>query len=360
MTALAVDVGLLMKARTDAQRSADAGAHGGAVELMLRPGDKDRSAAVREARDMALENEIMGVSSHEVDVHVDTQGDSVRTIVYRTAARNNPVATLFAAILGFEDVDVAADATAEAVPAGGAHCPIPVMAVDRWTDTDGDNLYDSGEPYSSCARGEPCTGYSEEDVGTVMEIKSQNTSSGASATRTCGAENPEWYCWVDNQVGKGDVDTEELEDILLHECANTEFDVSRGGQLESSPGNKMSVVQSVKQFIDANGGSSLSWNGTCVFNSSTGDCAKSSHPRLRSMPITDPTTISNSGEGAHAGVNNFAPIFIEKVADSFDEPHGHGPAGQWNLYVRLIDGAVDGVGTGGQEDQLLKTVVITE
>lgn len=356
-SALAVDLGMLITARVQSQRAADSGALAGAMELASMGGTEADARA--EARRFANSHRVVTSPVAVEDGDVEIVGDTVRVRV------RHSIGTLFARILGVEAVDVSTVAAAEAVSAGSAHCPIPVMGVDNWVDAEPqDGLYnpDDGDVYTSCANGEPCTGFSRDDAGMVLEIKSQNTSSGESATQTCGAENPEWYCWVDNQVGKGDVDTDELEDIFFNGCANTEFDVSIDSDLESSPGNKMSVVQSVKQFIDDNGGADLSWNGECVWNSATASCAPSSHPLIRSMPMTDPSTISGSGEGARATVTNFVPIWIEKVGESYEpsDVNGNGPGGQWNIYVRIIDGVVDGVGGGGQPDALLKAIVLVE
>src|SRR5262245_46730713 len=60
--ALSVDLGMLLAARTEAQRAADAGALSGALSLMEAPGDEDR------ARQMAMEyagiNNIRGTTTN--------------------------------------------------------------------------------------------------------------------------------------------------------------------------------------------------------------------------------------------------------------------------------------------------------
>lgn len=352
--AVAVDLGMLTTARVQSQRAADAAALAGAGRLaMQNTGTADARA---EARKFANKHRVLGypVDVQDDEVEVDQTAGTVRVLV------RHRLNTLFAAVVGINSAPVATVATAQVVPAGGAFCPIPVMAVDRWIDSDSDGLYDSGEYYDSCSDGFPCTGFSESDEGTLLEIKSQNTSSGEGSTRTCGAENPEWYCWVDNVADVGDVDTEELEDILFNNCENTPFTISVGNPLEASPGNKMSVVQSIKTFIDQNGGTSLTWNGGrgCVWDGTR--CVEASHPRIRPMPVTDPTTIEQSGQNARATVENFVGVFLEKVSVSADQPHGSGPGGQWNLYVRLLDGAVNGVGGGGNPHSLLKSIVLVE
>ncbi|MFW6193113.1 MAG: pilus assembly protein TadG-related protein [Gemmatimonadota bacterium] len=352
--AVAVDLGMLTTARVQSQRAADAAALAGAGELAKETGTS--TSAREEAKRYANMHNILTepVTVDNGDVDVNTSDGSVTVHVDHTTG------TLFARILGITSATVGATATAQALPAGGAACPLPIMAVDKWID-DGDGLYQAGEEYQSCRDGEPCTGFTTSDEGTLLEVKSQNTSEANSSTRTCGAENPEWYCWVDNVVGGGSVGAAELEDIIVNGCANTEFKISIDNDLESSPGNKQSVVQKVKKLIDDNGGTSITWNQGrgCVWDGTM--CVDGDHPRIRPMPVTDPTTIEQSGENARATVDNFVGVFIEKVADAPDAAHGSGGGGQWNIYVRLLDGAVDGVGaTDGHPNSLLKSIVLVK
>lgn len=352
--ALAVDLGMLTTARVQSQRAADAAALAGAAELAKETGTSTsaREEAKRYANMHNVLTEPVAVENGDVDVNTSDGKVSVR--VYHTAG------TLFARILGITSANVSAEATAQALPAGAAACPLPIMAVDKWID-DGDGLYQAGEEYESCRDGEPCTGYTTADEGTLLEVKSKNNSDGEGAVRTCGAENPEWYCWIDNLVGVGDVNTEELEDIIFNECANTEFKISIDNDVEASPGNKQSVVENLKTFIDDNGGTSITWNEGrgCVWSGTT--CLNADHPRIRPMPVTDPMTIQQSGQNARATVENFVGVFVEKVAESPDAAHGAGSGGQWNVYVRLLDGAVDGVGAAeGHPNSLLKSVVLVK
>lgn len=352
--AVAVDLGMLTTARVQSQRAADAAALAGAAELARETGTS--TSAKEEAKRYANMHNVLAepVAVEDGDVDVNTSDGTVSVRV------GHSIGTLFARILGIGSANISTVATAQALPAGAAACPIPVMAVDKWID-DGDGLYQAGEEYQSCRDGEPCTGYTTADEGTLLEVKSSNNSDGDGAVRTCGAENPEWYCWIDNLVGEGDVNTEELEDILFNECANTEFKISIDNDLEASPGNKQSVVENLKTFIDENGGSSITWNEGrgCVWDGTM--CVDGDHPRIRPMPVTDPTTIQQSGQNARATVENFVGVFLEKVADAPDAPHGSGSGGHLNLYVRLLDGAVNGVGAAeGHPNSLLQSVVLVK
>src|SRR5688500_17287296 len=94
---LAIDVGMLMTARNQAQNSADAGALAGAVALYYEDYD-DRTAtgpAVTSALDSARQNQVMSgqvsIEPGDVEFPNDPGGNPsrVRVTVYRNAARGN-------------------------------------------------------------------------------------------------------------------------------------------------------------------------------------------------------------------------------------------------------------------------------
>ena len=124
-TTLAIDVGMFMTARSQAQTAADAGALAGATALVFDDYD-DRSAggpAVQSAINTALFNGVMSssvaVAPSDVLFPIGPGGVSnrVRGNVYRTGGRNNPVPTLIGPVFGVPTVDIRATATAEASPA---------------------------------------------------------------------------------------------------------------------------------------------------------------------------------------------------------------------------------------------------
>jgi Flp pilus assembly protein TadG len=141
---LAIDVGMLMTARSQAQNSADAGALAGATAIAFDSWT-DRSAsgpAVTSAITTAQKNSVMGaqVSVTPPDVEfpndpVDGSPDRVKVTVYRTASRGNPVATLIAQYFGIRTADILATATAEASSANAMTCVKPFTIPDKWKDT---------------------------------------------------------------------------------------------------------------------------------------------------------------------------------------------------------------------------------
>ena len=136
-TMLAIDVGMMMVARSEAQTAADAGALAGAVALAFDDFN-DRSAtgpAVQNAIVVAQSNQVMSqaVSVTPADVTFPTQ-ERVRVDVFRTGGRANPVATMLGPFFGYPTVDITATATADAVPANAATCIKPWAIPDKWRE----------------------------------------------------------------------------------------------------------------------------------------------------------------------------------------------------------------------------------
>jgi len=165
-TMLAIDVGMLMTARNQAQNSADAGALAGATALVF-DSFTDRSASgpvVRSALTGARGNNVMRetVSVEPADVLFPTdefgEANRVQVTVYRTSARGNPLSTLVARYFGVDTADISATATAEASRASGMTCVKPFTIPDKWREMqnppwDGNDTYDAfdnhGQPLAN-------------------------------------------------------------------------------------------------------------------------------------------------------------------------------------------------------------------
>jgi Flp pilus assembly protein TadG len=156
---LAIDVGMLMTARSQAQNSADAGALAGATALVFDNWD-DRSAtgpAVTSALAASLANQVMSanvdVKPADVQFLNDPAGvpNRVQVSVYRSSSRGNPLSTLTARYFGVSSASVGAVATAEASNGNAMTCVKPFTVPDRWiepgprpsTQTDTFNRYDN-------------------------------------------------------------------------------------------------------------------------------------------------------------------------------------------------------------------------
>ena len=139
---LAIDVGMLMTARNQAQNSADAGALAGAIALGF-DNFNDRSPsgpAVTHAIGAAKQNDVMAgdvdVDPSDVEFLNDDNGQPtrVKVTVYRTSARGNPFGTLIASIFGMDTAGVGATATAEVSPADAMTCVKPFTIPDKWIE----------------------------------------------------------------------------------------------------------------------------------------------------------------------------------------------------------------------------------
>jgi hypothetical protein len=147
-TTLAIDVGMFMNARSEAQNAADAGALAGAVALYYNNFDNRTSSgpAVLSAINTATSNQVaagaVSVTPADVTFPLSPAGLSnrVQVQVFRTSARSNAVPTLMGTFFGLRSVDVAAVATAEVSPASAETCLMPFTIPDRW--------HESGHPWS--------------------------------------------------------------------------------------------------------------------------------------------------------------------------------------------------------------------
>lgn len=151
-TMLAIDVGMLMTARSQAQNSADAAALAGAVSLAFDSWD-DRSAtgpAVTNAitygkQNLVQPNPKMGESGEvsitpaDIEFPIDPvsgEANRVQATVWRAGghAGTKPVDTLVARYFGINTVNIGATATAEAAPANAMTCVKPFTIPDKWRE----------------------------------------------------------------------------------------------------------------------------------------------------------------------------------------------------------------------------------
>jgi hypothetical protein len=189
-TTLAVDVGMLLTARSQAQNSADAGALAGATALAFNDFNDHSSSgpAVRGAINAALANKVVGqpvsIGSSDVTFPVAPSGssDRVQVTVYRTGERGSAVSTMIAGLFGVTSVNIVATATAEAVLANSESCVKPWALPDRWTEkqTPGWDVTDTFNAFTGNPSVLPdifrqvtqatYTGYGPGQIGQAMQI----------------------------------------------------------------------------------------------------------------------------------------------------------------------------------------------
>ena len=369
IAALAIDVGMLLTARTEAQRAADAGAMAGAGMLISAPGDD--AAARNEAQDFATMNAVIGITPSVLDEDVEIiAGDRLRVSVRNTAERGNPIPTFFARVFNINAVDVGAVAAAEISGAGAADCLLPVALPDEWIDN-GNEMWDPPPVDTYIPWPEPgYTGYGEDDIGRQIEIKTFETedpnapafcqtSEAFDACNVFGDDR--WKCWwretPPNQGGGGGVETL---DPLIRSCSTEVMELGETIYAASGSGNKQSLVQ--EAFADVvDSDPTAYWDESAGCAARPGEGCITSSPRMRRLPLIDPNSVIPDpidGARTEATITNFGGVFIEKVSCSSNVGHKVGPAGRWNVYVRFM--GFTGGNAIDRDDALLKTIRLVE
>ena len=305
---LALDVGMFMVARTQAQAAADAGALAGATALYYDNWN-DRTAtgpAVQNAITAATAqaNAVMKkpVSVIPADVTFP-KPEQVKVRVQRTAGRGNPLLPFIAPMFGIYEVDLGATATAEAAPANAMTCVKPFTIPDKWEERTGDpELFDyldnKDQPLAVQDRyvppGPGYTGYnSERDRGTQIIIKAGNGSNIAPSIYypyAMGAgTGADWY--RENVVG----------------CNTTMMDFD--DLMVAEPGNMSGPTkQGVQELIDK--------DPTAYWDDVNRRPVSKYHPspRVVTIPVFDPVyyyTGKMNGRTADLKVANYIGVFVE-------------------------------------------------
>lgn len=342
IAALAIDLGIMYTARSEAQRAADAGAHAGAGLLLYAPDDEDGARAL--ARQYAEANAVRGVTLEVLDEDIDVilAEQKVRVRVQRSQARGNPVATLFARILGINEVNISARAAAQAWPADGVNCILPLIMPDRWSlgpglgnwpgpgDTflpDEGHLYEPWNPDLGGAPGTNYTGYGTPDRGTRIMI----TMSKPSAS-----PQPGWYYAIRLPGASGGNDFRSS----IANCWDTETVYRQGMELIKEPGNMIGpTMQGFRDLIakdpDAIWNASANGGQGCVTDFDSNECRGSA--RIRPMLMFDPRDWPDIDSGAKpVTVQNFVGVFVESLEGSGDvwvrfiNYTGVSPAQEWS------------------------------
>jgi len=307
--ALAMDVGLVLLARTEAQRTADAAALAGAAVLVRSPGDIP--AARAEASAIALVNPVRGTPMvlEPADVEVLADSQKVRVHVRRTADRGNPIETLFARVLGFPRVNVSAVATAQAWSASGVNCIMPFAIADRWSERSAqpflwpsandryqgaadDDLYIPWDPQNPNA---VHTGYTASDLGTQLTIRIGTTSEDL---------QPGWFFPFRFPGASGGSSYRDH----LARCIDpyTIFEVGSAIDVGREPGRMVGPTrQGFRDLYNLDPRAYWDEGCRCVLGSAFGVS-----PRIRPVGLFDPRFPPPSG--AHPfRITNFLAVFVE-------------------------------------------------
>ncbi|MGH7570805.1 MAG: pilus assembly protein TadG-related protein [Gemmatimonadota bacterium] len=314
VVALAVDVGMLLTAKTEAQRTADAAAMAGAGAL--RNNFDDDGFARSEAERFGEMNDVQGAIDIDPveDVDVDLVDYTVTVRAHRDDVRGGPVATWFARIFGVDVVNIGADATARVAPAGAATCVKPFSIYDRYDSNDGNDTFDPGvdvyDPavtgYGSSWRnpgqpGDDGLGYIN-DFGRPIVLKG-NVKQGDGC---CPGTGPSWYYpWVI----PGGIGGRWYRDNIAF-CNPAIITV--GDEYETEPGNMFgNTVKGVEDLIALD--SAASWDP--VENQVVGSAWDpwEGSPRIGIVPTFDPSRSFLPGR-KELVFTNFIAVFFEGVS----------------------------------------------
>jgi len=398
--AIAIDIGLMVTARTESQRTAEAAALAGAGWLLHNP--TDSAGAVARAKEYGWLNPVRGDSVVVLDDDVEVIMDSskVRVYVHNVRERGTAIPTFFARVFGVRDVNIRTKAAAWAAPvtgfdegAGDTKCLLPIALPDRWTDANDNGIFDAGENYS--ADGTGYGPYSEGDLISVKVSGSQDTG----GPKACREESPlvntddlcreladsdNWRCWWKEDLGSGG--GAELLGSRIYPGENCDLELGVGSTVWTSDagGGKQSLANTVHEDFggtcttvcyDYDGNPDTGVNGqeyceTQCPNGSFGDliradldegrdlywgdplgdgvgcpvnrlgnesvCYEGESYRIREVPLVAPDRVTGTGGNINTVITDFAGIFVDKVACSYDLDMFEKSGGNQNVYIRIM------------------------
>ena len=355
---LAIDVGMLMTARNQAQNSADAGALAGATALLF-DNYTDRSPsgpAVTNAINAATGNKVMAknvsVLSSDVTFPLDPSGEPsrVKVTVRRTASRGNPVSTLIAKYFGVTNADIGATATAEVSQANAMTCVKPFTIPDKWNEAQTppwtmDDTYDAfdnkGRPLANPDVYIPATqpgytGYNQESSrGQILVL------------RAATGENITVSFYFSLAMGKPVITGGAEYDWNIANCNKTIY--FWGDPLTQEPGAMTGpTIQGAEALIAKDPGAY--WDTST--NRVKGSAFAAQSPRVFPIPLYDPIVYDSgkrNGRNADLVTANWIGFFLEyiqgngiwgriiPIAGIRDASHGPAPMGLNPKALRLVE-----------------------
>ncbi len=320
-TALAIDVGMYMVARSQAQNAADAGALAGAVALVFdsftdrTPSGPVVQSALAASRANEVIHQTASVEPADVTFPNDPAGqpNRVQVTVHRTTARGNPLATFVGRFFGAPTANMTATAIGEASPANAATCIKPFAIPDKWLelgtapwdpedtfdryDKKG-NLLPTPDVYRNMTNGE-YTGYNPNpegpDYGAEIMIKAGNPHQAINPSHYFPIALPpntgaSWYSENIPECWSGTMRIDDLIDV--------------------EPGNMTGpTLDGIGMLIDKD--PSAYWNTAMRRVEST----RSPSPRIIVIPVFDPLVYEDSRQHGRQDikVTNLVGFFIDHV-----------------------------------------------
>ena len=345
---LAIDVGMLMTSRNQAQNAADAGALAGATALFFDDYD-DRSTggpAVTQAIAAAKQNDVMSVDVNvgpgDVTFPVGPSGLNNRVQVDVDATVDNWIAAFF----NMPTTDIVATATAEASKANAMSCVKPFTIPDRWIEKqtpgwDADDAFDAfdnkGKPLANPDIYIPAdqpgyTGYNmDRDRGLRLMIRAGTgndiTPSFYFSLAIGGVTGGDEYRWN------------------IEHCNTTLM--TWGQVLTQEPGNMMGpTVSGAEQLYTQD--PNAYWDAA---SQNVKGSAFARSPRVFAIPLYDPNYYDQNkreGRAADLKVANWIGFFLEDIqgnniygritpiAGVLDKNAGPAPDGAFPMTIRLV------------------------
>ena len=312
LAALAIDIGMLYGARTEAQRTADAAALAGASILLGNGRDEvgARATAIDYAGRNTIRQEAPVVLPGDVDVELDR--GLVRVRVIRSEARGSAVDNVFARAIGFPTSNVSAVGAAVAGAGNTIRCPLPFALVDRfwdssanslsgWTDAiDRNNdIYNQGARDDSPAPPAGRTGWSNLDIGQIWRIYPE----GPQGTPTPGYYYP---LALDSPGGSAYSD-------WIADCGNPDTQFVIGQNIDIEPGAMVGPTN--QGFRDMMTGDTSVWSFSLncpVAHAGSSNClGPSDTSRIRPILIISPfeNALTQSGRQS-VQIVNLAGVYV--------------------------------------------------
>jgi Putative Flp pilus-assembly TadE/G-like len=352
-TTLAIDVGMFMTARSQAQTSADSGALAGAIALVFNDwNDRTPSGpAVQGALSAARSNQVISttvsVTPADVTFPLDSQGQPslVKVDVYRTGARGNPVPTLMGSLFGVQNADIVATATAQAALANAEKCVLPFTIPDRWREASTGQLsqptdtYDpaQGDTYVPPGDAATYTGYdAARDKGMEITLKANNTSKV-----TASFYNP-WD--LPGSVGASDYrnNIDSCNPALIH-YNHDEYPPENGNMVGPTK-------QGMDDLVNQDPGAYWDTSCNCIQGSKYDNVMNS--PRVARIPLYDPQVFLDGpahGKNIDLSFVNMIGFFIEPltgpgevkgrifpITGIYDSSAGPAPPGTFPKVIMLV------------------------
>jgi Flp pilus assembly protein TadG len=362
-TTLAIDVGMYMAARSQAQNAADSGALSGAIALGFNDFD-NRSAsgpAVSAAIAAAQSNVMIGaapsVLPEDVTFPNDPAGNPtrVKVAVYRNTQRSNAIPTIFGQIFGVTTVGISASATAEAAQANAITCVKPFMIPDRWDEATGafdplnsrfemydnqGNLLPPGSRDEYIPANQPgYTGYTDDDRGTELILRAGTGNN---------VEPTAYQSW--SMPGNNGLIGGEWYRHNIHDCNRTiiSIDLNNPLFLLQEPGAMQGPTdQGIDELIALDPNAHWDTVCRCVRGSNT-----TISPRITPLPLYDPRKYVEgkaNGRNADFWLANILGFFIDRrqgnqvygfitpISGLINPNIGPAPAGAFPVAIRLVE-----------------------